>query len=264
MPFSQNNEVDASITNKGASFTQNIAVSEIFDSDIVDELDIIPIFFVSTLSRTMQTAYYLILGLNELGINGFSIPIVIIPHIEEIPSITGLDFNNQPQNFHKNPHFDIIPKNYRDHSINKVKSAGFNSKAINVKSAGFNQVNFYRQLSPYNNKGDPVVKTNVNDFYNMTLPMLIDILIKQGYLSKKDAYNPNSRKTIVIVSHGAYIKKATGIRLENTGAVLQPFIYNDDKQLELFESELIFKGMHKKESIKGITKDDLELCSFNN
>ena len=189
--------------------------------DLSKEYNIVPFMFTSILSRTMQTAHFLSEGL----VNYFNYdkwPLVILPHIEEVPlsKYLPIDQQNQPRN------------------INVIKSD---------KDLFFMKFHNIPGLTPYDKYGNPKDRVNIPKFYKDTLPKIISFL---------DITSKNKNILIVVISHRQTIEQATGHSLGNVGAVLQNVEYNrklgSSAKIIKKKSRVIFNGYTKKDSVDEI------------
>lgn len=218
-------EADAHLTNIGKIQTESVANSIIKDVRKMKIRVITDVIFTSILTRTIQTAKAIKKSIKKES------DLIILPHIEEIPFsfMFPIDRQNQPRNYN-----------------------------ILRKDVGKIDVLDSEDLDPYDSNGNPIKRVDVEKFYETVLPTLIESLKNTGYkITKKTA--------IIIVSHRKTINEATGISIGNTGAVLQEIIINrrlnNDYDIEIGDSEVIFEGFYREESTEIAKSIGLESIS---
>jgi hypothetical protein len=189
----------------------------------IEGLNVIPLIFTSMLSRAIETSDAINHGLLQDSFIGKPYPIVAIPYVEEIPlSVTAsqfiyLDRQNEPRNIHK------------------VR-----------RNLGID-VSVYEEINPYDEYGDPITIFNINQFYEDSLPKILDLL-------KKEGHDLTDESVITIVSHRKTIEKATGISVGNVGSVLQKL----DDFFRPEEAEILFEGFSDLEGSENILIEDLK------
>lgn len=220
-------ESDAHLTNIGKIQTETVANSIINDVKKKYKIRVISdIIFASILTRTVQTANAIKKSMKRKS------DIVILPYIEEIPFsfVFPIDRQNHPRNFYT-----------LQDDVGKI------------------EVLDNSDLDPYDKKGNPIKRVDIEKFYELVLPNLIESL-------KNTGYKITNKTAIIIVSHRKTIKEATGINVGNTGAVLQEIYINKSGELLIGDSEMIFEGFQREESsimAQEIGKESISNCKSN-
>ena len=81
-------------------------------------------------------------------------------------------------------------------------------------------------LNPYNEEGLPVLKINIEKFFES-----LDNI--RAYITE-NGHQLTEKSVIIIVSHRKTIKEITGLSVANLGLVLQENVYNNEILFEGF------------------------------
>lgn len=200
--------IDPPLTDIGYKHSKKIA-PHIFNKVKKLKLDIVPIFFASTLSRTMETSDAIRRSLHSKYKNT---PTMIIPSIKEFSISNPGESGDVPTNF-----YDLVDE----------------------LSFDLHVLVDYPKLNPYTPDGFVKNEYDYTMFYKVILPEIVKMLKKHYSNDSKKSRRFSKNTTIVVFSHHNVIMKNTGISLGNTGAVLQ---YIRNKDLKPLKSEMIFKG----------------------
>lgn len=223
-------EYDSKLTGLGHR-QSNETTPEIFRHELLKDLKIAPILFTSILARAMQTSSGISQSLIENGITSES-TIIAIPYIEELPFSSHLGLSSD---------YIQIDKQNQPRNINEV-----------IKDIGIH-IDTIPNINPYDPEGEPVIRVDVDKFYEVVVPEIIEYLKINGH------YDENA--AIVVVSHRKTIKQATGICIGNVGAVLQTLEYDATGASLSWgpgTTEIIFKGHDTLKSIEKILENDLD------